>query len=41
MDEDNDGEPTIIDFDRIKGGKPFNTKNDWFQNMLQEIGQID
>lgn len=39
-DEDNHGKLGIIDFARIKGGKPFDTTQEWFQNMLKEIGQI-
>ncbi|MEM0966869.1 MAG: pyrophosphate--fructose-6-phosphate 1-phosphotransferase [Verrucomicrobiota bacterium] len=29
-----------IEFDRIKGGKPFDFKVDWFQALLQAIGQV-
>lgn len=39
-DEDKNGELDIIDFARIKGGKPFDTTQEWFQEMLKEIGQI-
>ena len=28
-----------IDFSKIKGGKAFNPKQDWYQNILTEIGQ--
>lgn len=39
-DEDKEGTPIrAIEFERIKGGKPFDTKLDWFQTMLKEIGQ--
>ncbi len=30
-----------IDFKEIKGGKPFNYEQKWFQKMLQEIDQIN
>lgn len=41
QDEDKDGCPVrAIEFERIKGGKPFDTKQEWFQAMLKEIGQI-
>ena len=26
-------------FDRIKGGKPFDTSTEWFTTLLSEIGQ--
>jgi pyrophosphate--fructose-6-phosphate 1-phosphotransferase len=37
LDEDNNDELSLIDFDRIKGGKPFNSDQNWFQDMLKEI----
>ena len=40
QDEDKDGKLSIIDFSRIQGGKPFDISQEWFQNMLKEIGQI-
>jgi len=40
QDEDKDGKLSIIDFSRIKGGKPFDISQKWFQNMLKEIGQM-
>ncbi len=39
LDEDQGNEMRIIEFPRIKGGKPFNTDEPWFTEMLQEIGQ--
>ena len=39
-DEDQNNVLRSIEFERIKGGKPFNTKFEWFQQMLKEIGQI-
>jgi len=39
LDEDNNNQLACIAFDRIKGGKPFNPKTDWFQSMLKNIGQ--
>jgi len=39
-DEDKEGMPVrAIEFERIKGGKPFDTELDWFKAMLSEIGQ--
>ena len=28
-----------IEFERIKGGKPFNIQTDWFVQLLKDIGQ--
>ena len=39
LDEDQNNEMRIIEFPRIKGGKPFNTNEPWFIEMLKEIGQ--
>ena len=39
LDQDDNDALSIINFERIKGGKPFNTNNTWFQEMLQDIGQ--
>jgi pyrophosphate--fructose-6-phosphate 1-phosphotransferase len=38
-DEDRDGELRIIEFPRIKGGKPFDIDQPWFGQLLEEIGQ--
>ncbi len=38
-DEDKGDILRAIEFERIKGGKPFNVNFDWFQEMLKEIGQ--
>ena len=38
-DEDAGNVLRAIEFERIKGGKPFNTKFDWFQKLLKDIGQ--
>ena len=40
QDEDADDKLSIIDFSRIQGGKPFDVSQEWFQDMLKEIGQI-
>jgi len=40
LDEDENNKLRVINFSRIKGGKPFNIKQDWFRQMLQEIGQV-
>ena len=39
LDEDKGGEMTVIDFPRIKGGKPFDIDSPWFGELLAEIGQ--
>jgi len=39
MDEDKDGKLTLIDFSRIKGGKPFDIHVPWFTDFLDHIGQ--
>mmetsp|Transcript_1680 Transcript_1680/g.2416 ORF Transcript_1680/g.2416 Transcript_1680/m.2416 type:complete len:418 (-) Transcript_1680:166-1419(-) len=39
-DEDKEGTPIrAIEFNRIKGHKPFDVNTAWFQQMLKEIGQ--
>ncbi|KAL7574174.1 hypothetical protein ACA910_014852 [Epithemia clementina (nom. ined.)] len=41
QDEDMEGYPVrAIEFDRIKGHKPFDMSQMWFQQMLKEIGQM-
>jgi len=40
MDEDQDGTLHAIEFDRIKGGKPFDIELPWFKELLQSIGQL-
>ena len=39
LDDDNGQKLRLIEFERIKGGKPFNEHVDWYQSMLKEIGQ--
>ena len=39
IDEDQKNELRCIEFERIKGGKPFDTTKEWYQNLLTEIGQ--
>ena len=39
QDEDNGDELSVIAFDRIKGGKPFDITQDWYLELLSEIGQ--
>ena len=39
LDEDGNDVLSTINFDRIKGGKPFDTNIAGFQEMLQDIGQ--
>merc|ERR1711957_412511 len=38
-DEERGGVLRGIEFERIKGGKPFDTTISWFQTLLQQIGQ--
>ncbi len=39
QDEENGDVLSAIAFDRIKGGKPFDIKQDWYKEMLEAIGQ--
>jgi len=39
IDEDNNEELSCIEFNRIKGGKPFDINTDWFVETLKNIGQ--
>ena len=39
LDDDHGQELRLIEFERIKGGKPFDVNTDWYQSMLKEIGQ--
>ena len=39
LDDDHGQELRLIEFERIKGGKPFDVKTDWYQSMLKGIGQ--
>ncbi len=41
LDEDQNNEMGLIDFDRIKGGKPFDTSKTWFQELKDEIEQTN
>ena len=36
---DSDSEVSLIDFEDIRGGKPFNFKSDWFDELLKNIKQ--
>ncbi|KAL7541432.1 hypothetical protein ACHAXR_010930 [Thalassiosira sp. AJA248-18] len=41
QDEDKEGTPIrACEFERVKGGKPFNKDADWFKELLKEIGQV-
>ena len=40
IDEENNNQLCCVDFKRIKGGKPFDIKLDWFVDMIKTIGQI-
>ena len=39
LDDDQNNNLRLIEFERIKGGKPFDISLDWYQSMLKEIGQ--
>tara|TARA_B100000287_G_scaffold433106_1_gene494015 strand:+ start:1941 stop:3131 length:1191 start_codon:yes stop_codon:yes gene_type:complete len=39
-DEDNNNTLSCISFERIKGGKPFNTNQSWYKKMMNEINSI-
>ena len=39
-DEDNNNQLSCIAFERIKGGKPFDTSQKWYQDMMKEIHNI-
>lgn len=39
LDEDQNNEMGLIDFDRIKGGKPFDTEKEWYQQLKLNINQ--
>ena len=39
LDDEKDSELSLIEFERIKGGKPFDTDQIWFNELLTEIGQ--
>ncbi|MBC8401372.1 MAG: pyrophosphate--fructose-6-phosphate 1-phosphotransferase [Candidatus Marinimicrobia bacterium] len=39
LDMEKDGELSLIDFQRIVGGKPFDIDTDWFVELLIQIGQ--
>lgn len=39
LDDENDQTLGLIDFSRIKGGKPFDTEQPWFRDLLNDIGQ--
>ena len=39
MDEDDQDQLTLIGFERIKGGKPFDFEQSWFNDLLTDIGQ--
>ena len=38
-DIEHDGKLRAIEFDRVKGGRPFNINHPWFEELLKEIGQ--
>ena len=39
FDDDNENKMELIDFKRIRGGKPFDVNQEWFSSLLSEIGQ--
>ena len=40
LNEEDNNNLTCISFDRIKGGKAFDTSLEWYQDMMQEIHAI-
>jgi pyrophosphate--fructose-6-phosphate 1-phosphotransferase len=40
QDEERGDELRTIEFDRIAGGKAFDTSVDWFQSVLKRTGQV-
>jgi len=40
-DEENNNQLSCINFNRIKGGKPFDTDLDWYLKMMKEIKEIE
>jgi pyrophosphate--fructose-6-phosphate 1-phosphotransferase len=38
-DEERGDKLRAIEFERIKGGKPFNLQTEWFGQLLKDIGQ--
>ena len=40
MDEDAKDRIRACEFDRVRGGKPYNCKNNEFMTLLREIGQV-
>ncbi|MEC9050603.1 MAG: pyrophosphate--fructose-6-phosphate 1-phosphotransferase [Candidatus Neomarinimicrobiota bacterium] len=40
LDDDHGQKLRLIEFERIKGGKPFDEHMDWYQSILKEIGQL-
>ena len=39
LDDANNNKMSLIDFKRIKGGKPFDINQEWYTSLLTEIGQ--
>ena len=39
LDDGQDSKLRLIEFKKIKGGKPFDVSVDWYQSILKEIGQ--
>ena len=39
QDEERGDELRAIEFDRIKGGKAFDTSAEWFTSLLSDLGQ--
>jgi pyrophosphate--fructose-6-phosphate 1-phosphotransferase len=39
MDEDQNNNIRACEFERVAGGKPFDTKQIWFDELLKEINQ--
>ena len=41
FDEEENNNLACIDFNRIKGGKPFDVKLEWFLKIIKDIGQVN
>ena len=39
LDDEKNNQMSLIEFKRIKGGKPFDINEEWFQAILSNIGQ--
>ena len=40
LDDSSNQDLKLINFERIKGGKPFDISLEWYQSMINDIGQL-